>query len=553
MKIVVIADIHGRNLWKKQVEENADLYIFLGDYFDSFNIKGEDQIKNFLEIKEFYENNKDKVILLAGNHCLSEDTEVLTEDGFKTIQDYNDKPNKIATYNNLSGDIEYQIPSNIIFKDYEGEMYLFESQNVNMLMTPEHRILGELKNGTNNNYIFKKAKDFNLDSKSILKIPVAGNNKNDDYNISDDEINLVAWILSDGSLRKGIRGTSYAIYQSKEDNIEIIENLLNKLNIKFSKQIRDRKISQICGVKLKSCKKSVTFNIPQGSILESLIKGDRYNFPEWLRKLSKRQFDIFLQTYIRADGYTINQNATIHGNYQSLTFIQELCTLNNTRSFIKKTIRGHYVLNIALDRNSAEFSIEKYSSIINYTGKVFCFTLPNSTFIARRNGKVFITGNCLSYINFDCACSGFQNKNAWTIHNILRPMYENNDLKACKVINNYLFVHAGISKTWCENYNINVNNLEEEINNLFNKEIFAFSFQPAPYINKLSCRNSPNPYGDDIWQSPMWIRPYSLMFDKLDNFIQIVGHTGHDDLTFKDNIWFIDCQTTQEKPLILEI
>ena len=27
----------------------------------------------------------------------------------------------------------------------------------------------------------------------------------------------------------------------------------------------------------------------------------------------------------------------------------------------------------------------------------------------------------------------------------------------------------------------------------------------------------------------------------------------HDDLTFKDNIWFIDCQETQEKPLILEI
>ena len=167
---------------------------------------------------------------------------------------------------------------------------------------------------------------------------------------------------------------------------------------------------------------------------------------------------------------------------------------------------------------------------------------------------ILLAGNHdLSYINFDCACSGFQNKYAWTIHNILRPMYENNDLKACKIINNYLFVHAGISKTWCENYNINVNNLEEEVNNLFSKEIFAFSFQPSPYINKLSYRNSSDPYGDNTWQSPMWIRPYSLMVDKLDNFIQIVGHTGHDDLTFKDNIWFIDCQETQEKPLILEI
>ena len=44
MKIVVIADIHGRDLWKKQVEELADMYVFLGDYFDSFSIKGEDQI-----------------------------------------------------------------------------------------------------------------------------------------------------------------------------------------------------------------------------------------------------------------------------------------------------------------------------------------------------------------------------------------------------------------------------------------------------------------------------------------------------------------------------
>ena len=143
MKIVVISDIHGRDLWKKQVEEEADLYIFLGDYFDSFNIPHEIQISNFLDIKKFYEDNKDKVVLLAGNHCLSEDTEVLTEDGFKTIQDYNNNPNKIATYNNITGYIEYQYPSNIIFKDYDGEMYLFESNNVSMLMTPEHRILGE--------------------------------------------------------------------------------------------------------------------------------------------------------------------------------------------------------------------------------------------------------------------------------------------------------------------------------------------------------------------------------------------------------------------------
>ena len=555
MKIVVISDVHGRDLWKKQVEEEADLYIFLGDYFDSFDIPHEIQISNFLDIKKFYEDNKDKVILLAGNHCLSEDTEVLTEDGFKTIQDYNNNPNKIATYNNITGYIEYQYPSNIIFKDYDGEMYLFESNNVSMLMTPEHRILGELQNGTNNGYIFKKAKDFNIESKSSLKIPTAGNNKNKEYDIIDDEIDLVAWILSDGSLRKGARGTSYAIHQSKENNIEIIENLLNRLNVKFSKQIRDRKISHICGVKLKSCKKSVTFNIPQGSILENLIQGDRYDFPKWLRKLSRRQFDIFLNTYIKADGYTKNQNAAIHGNYQALTFIQELCTLNNIRSFIKKTTRGHYVLNVALDRNSVEFNIKKYSSIINYTGKVFCFTLPNGTFIARRNGKVFITGNCLSYITSNCACSGFNYTFYHTINNILRPMYLNGDLKACKVIDNYLFVHAGVSKTWCDLYDIDLDNLEESINDLFKREIFAFCFQHS-YFNTIGGMNykyRSDSYGENFWQSPFWIRPNSLLKSKIDNYIQVVGHTAHEKHTFKEGVWFTDTQEFINEPLILEI
>ena len=70
-KVIVIGDIHGRNIWKIIVENNpdADLYIFLGDYFTSReNINVEDQINNWEEILEFKRNNPDKVILLRGNH-----------------------------------------------------------------------------------------------------------------------------------------------------------------------------------------------------------------------------------------------------------------------------------------------------------------------------------------------------------------------------------------------------------------------------------------------------------------------------------------------------
>lgn len=548
MKIIVISDTHGRDLWKDQVKEPADMYIFIGDYFDSFDIDGQTQIDNFKDILTFYQENKDKVVLLAGNHCLSEDTEVLTEKGFKTIQDYIENPCEIATYNTSNGNIEYQKPTDVIYKDYEGEMYSFRSQNVDMLVTPEHRVLGELKNGTEKGYTFKKAKDFNIKSKSVLKIPVAGNNINPDYDILDQEIELVAWVLSDGSLKKGVRGTSYGIYQSKEDNIEIIQNILNELNVKFSKNIRSRNILQICGIKLKSCKKSVDFNIPQGSILEKLIPGERYDFPEWLRKLSKRQFDIFLKTYTKADGHTKDKNAAIHGNYKALTFIQELCTLNNIRSFIKTNNRGHFVLNVALNLNSAEFHINRYTSISDYKGKVFCFTLPNGTFIARRNGKVFVTGNCLSYIDVNCRCSGYQNKYAYEIGQLIKPLRENGDLKACKVINNHIFVHAGITQTWIEDNNIDLNNLEKEVNELFQKNLEPFCFQNNHKISRYV-----DPYGDDIFQSPMWVRPYSLGIDKPENYQQIVGHTGMSKVIYNNDVWFTDCQDSSDDFLILEI
>jgi predicted phosphodiesterase len=70
MKILVISDVHGRTDWKMIIarEKNADKIIFLGDYFDSFDINATDQIINFKEIIAFKEQNADKVVLLTGNH-----------------------------------------------------------------------------------------------------------------------------------------------------------------------------------------------------------------------------------------------------------------------------------------------------------------------------------------------------------------------------------------------------------------------------------------------------------------------------------------------------
>jgi predicted MPP superfamily phosphohydrolase len=69
MKTVVIGDIHGRSVWKLIYElEKPDRMIFIGDYFDSFDISGNDQLNNFQDIIKFKENGICDVILLIGNH-----------------------------------------------------------------------------------------------------------------------------------------------------------------------------------------------------------------------------------------------------------------------------------------------------------------------------------------------------------------------------------------------------------------------------------------------------------------------------------------------------
>jgi len=69
MKTVVIGDIHGRSVWKLIVEtEKPDRVIFIGDYFDSFDIPGIEQIHNFKEIIEYKEKGVCETILLIGNH-----------------------------------------------------------------------------------------------------------------------------------------------------------------------------------------------------------------------------------------------------------------------------------------------------------------------------------------------------------------------------------------------------------------------------------------------------------------------------------------------------
>lgn len=70
MKTLILGDTHGRSNWKLAIhQEQPDRVIFVGDYFDSFEFSGIEQIDNFKQIIQYKTDNPQvEVVLLIGNH-----------------------------------------------------------------------------------------------------------------------------------------------------------------------------------------------------------------------------------------------------------------------------------------------------------------------------------------------------------------------------------------------------------------------------------------------------------------------------------------------------
>lgn len=189
------------------------------------------------------------------------------------------------------------------------------------------------------------------------------------------------------------------------------------------------------------------------------------------------------------------------------------------------------------DNVSAQQQIENFKDII-----AFKKSNPDKVILLTGNHDIqYIRGWKEHY-------SGYQTIYAIDIQELLESALKDNLLQMCYVQNNFLFSHAGVTKTWCQNYDIDLNNIEQSINDLFKYKPHSFGFSTNVGDN-LSMT------GNDITQSPIWVRPASLIKDKIDGFIQIVGHTVVNNIDVSKvsqfNVILIDALGTSEEYLII--
>lgn len=95
----------------------------------------------FNSLLEAYGEMASKIYAIeTGHSCYDKKTEVLTDNGWKRFPKLN-PADKICTLNFASGEIIFQSPTGIFVYQYKGRMYRLKTKRVNLMVTPNHKLL----------------------------------------------------------------------------------------------------------------------------------------------------------------------------------------------------------------------------------------------------------------------------------------------------------------------------------------------------------------------------------------------------------------------------
>ena len=344
--------------------------------------------------------------------CLDTDTEVLTERGWvnhKTISE---------TDICITMDIETEeitrspVLEIINRKTFHGELFItIESKRSNLRVTGDHDLLVRTKNRK----LFLEPAKKAYTRLNGFQYPVSGINSKKDYKgLSDNEIRFIAWVLSDGSVNQ----RNITITQSKPKYLEEIKTLLSRLKFRYGEHIVKAGTYSNYKRNLDSHRLSISYGNPRklteshlsgcGHLRKYLVK-EEYPF---IDLLSERQFDIFIDVIIKADGKIIKNPTDGRGNkykqksfdicksHKAINKLQELCVMNGYRADIMEVRKNCSILAVSKTRYK-NIGGESYGDSrpvlrpeVAKDESVWCIKTKQGTIITRRKGKVTFMGNC---------------------------------------------------------------------------------------------------------------------------------------------------------------
>lgn len=404
--------------------EDSEGQQFLDEYFTTFP-----KIKKFMDKQHKFMEKHGYCVSLFGRRrrcpkvysdnfseylealrqCVDEETEALTTDGWRRYdQLYNGQ--LILTKNCNTGILEWQPIENInIYPDYQGDLYSFEGKTFSALTNGKHRWLCNHDSKPGSKAEFLTTEEL-YNSKIVRPIHRTGEyNGNRKKVLDDDLVYLLGIILTDGHLRYYRDKTKprygkpwYAlITQSKEKNIPLIQSAIDKLDNRFTY------IHKVYG------KKHVwKFNKDFADYLDTIIPNKKLNM-SLIHSLTKSQIRLLLDGMILGDGCKPGTRI-LTSSIEQANLIQVLVVMAGYYSNIlindnrgihisNKIKRGKiitknisYLVTIGESKyfhHRSTRGINHIKKLSNQKQLIWCPTVKNGTWVCRRKGKTYITGN----------------------------------------------------------------------------------------------------------------------------------------------------------------
>ena len=355
--------------------------------------------------------------------CFDNMTEIMTEKrGWQLFKDLLPE-DRVGTLNPKTEVFEWQQPTAYTDELYKGDMYHFKARSFDLMVTPNHRMFvrkydkaleyqrldaKDLKYPTkshrtiSSDWQFVEAKNLANarrqewqmtkcvkgwvgETPEFIEIPHREPKKWASSDIKhfgkmavEDAAELIAWYVTEGCIHRS--GKQLNICQSQRVNpgyhAQIVD-LFRRIGFDNVKpRGKDNKDIVVCSVELCDW------------LLAECGRGSANKFlPDWLKNCDTSVLQIVMDTMIAGDGW---DNGPSFG-YKSIS--------KRLRHDISEVaVKLGYGVTEHADCVSISTQ-QKYPTINNapeveqYTGRIFCVTVPNSVVLVRRNGRAVFSGN----------------------------------------------------------------------------------------------------------------------------------------------------------------
>ncbi|OLD14081.1 MAG: hypothetical protein AUI97_02765 [Crenarchaeota archaeon 13_1_40CM_3_52_17] len=362
--------------------------------------------------------------------CYDPETEILSVDGWKHY--YELTPGlKVATLNPKTFEIEYQVPTSFFLSAYEGPMHRFQAKQVDLLVTPNHKLFAKVFGRRNWELLeasavaeiahchieFKKdglwhggevEPNLTIPGATVVKQYASGQSTYQREDISVDYHNFLKYLgyfISEGC-------TCESPQRSWTRHIVEVAQKLGRTAENIESCVKNLPFGAYRSIDKYGC---MRWRIEDKSLLEFLKplgKAHQKFIPRWALNRNPRDLQILFKALIEGDGsidersgwtryYTTSKR--LADDVQELAFkLGHGANISYVDPRPPRNQRGFYMVSIIQERKTPLIRLNGTTSshheVVQYRGMVWCIEVPSHIIYVRRNGKPVWCGNSQRYV-----------------------------------------------------------------------------------------------------------------------------------------------------------